>query len=94
MKLLITALLALALTGCTGLLETKEAQKKVAAFSVDAGASYCKAVGKDIAKMLEARALVRAEVEPELIAEDMEACLGCPGDAQTFCTGKDRPKVR
>lgn len=90
MRLILAFIALSALSAC----QLAGTSKKVAAFSVDAAASYCKAAGNSVTEKLEARRTVRAEVHPELISENMEMCLGCPGDSETFCVGEDRPKAR
>jgi len=40
-----------------------------------------------------ARDVIRAELAAELVAEGLEICLGCAGDATTACTGAHRPKT-
>lgn len=61
--------------------------QKTEAVVADAVGSYC---GESSALH---REIVRERLAPELIAEGLEVCLGCAGDAETYCTGSHRPKT-
>lgn len=83
MKNLILLPILLLLLGCGAL--TKLVTPGAAAI-VDAGVDYCEQLDED-------RETVRSLFREELVSEDMELCLGCPGKAVTECTGTPRPKV-
>lgn len=64
MKLAIALMALVMATGCP----LAGTTKKVAAFSVDAAASYCKAADTgNITDTINARNAVRAEIQPELL---------------------------
>lgn len=83
MRNLILLPILLLLLGCGAITKVL---KPGAAVIVDAGADYCEQADED-------RETVRALFRSELVSEDMELCLGCPGQAVTECTGTPRPKV-
>lgn len=74
------ALASLALSGC-------QYFQQSSALIADGIGSYC-----DGTTPL-AREAIRTTLEPELLAENLEICLGCEGEPTTVCTGAHRPKV-
>jgi len=61
---------------------------KGAAAAVDGAKFYCEnnatALGRET---------VRQTLSAEAIAEDIEICLGCPGDTESYCLGPAKAKV-
>lgn len=62
--------------------------QKGAAVAVDVVVDYCEAN-----PTVSGRELVRTGIHSEAVSEDIEICLGCPGDEETFCVGPGRLKV-
>ncbi len=60
--------------------------QKSSAIIADAADSYCEATTPV------ARELARAQLHDEMVAEGLEMCLGCAGDAVSTCIGEHRPK--
>lgn len=70
----------MSLSGCAYL-------NRGAAASVDVAKAYC------ANNTVLGREVVRQGLHNEAVAEDIEFCLGCPGEADSYCTGPDKNKV-
>lgn len=81
---LVLVLVVASLSGCALLGDNP---RRAAAAFADGAKAYCQNTG-DLG-----REAIRREVGPELKAEHIELCAGCPGDTETTCTGEHRPKV-
>ena len=81
MKILFIFLALLFLSGCSYL-------KQGSAAVVDGAGYYCENNPTQVG-----REAVRTGLHNELVAEDVEICLGCPGDDKTYCVGPVKTKV-